>query len=175
MRGSWTHKGITARSRAKPVALEKGVRGVQTEGLAGTVETQRNALERRQSPTKTAYRNWEEIWAREYRNARCNARSKKVSKEKGASFAYRRALFLQVFAWANHVLSHTVARVRVPPPIITELWLWIRAPRSCTVACVGFIWWIFTLAIVSEPRLSMPVGVHINPIMRQMVRGPYGF
>ncbi len=27
MRGSWAHKGITARSRAKPVALEKGVRG----------------------------------------------------------------------------------------------------------------------------------------------------
>lgn len=60
------------------MALEKGVRGGLDGGTRiGTVETERKGLERRQSPAKSAYRKGEEIRARYYRNARCDAQSKK--------------------------------------------------------------------------------------------------
>lgn len=63
------------------MALEKGVRvggwGVQIEGLAGTVETKRRDLERRQSLAKTAYCKGVKIWARDYRNEMCNAQNQK--------------------------------------------------------------------------------------------------
>lgn len=117
MRGSLAHKGITARSRAKPVALKKG-EGKREGGSDGrrTVETERKALEWRQSGTNTAYGEREgDMCGRTPRGEMLRSESKKVSKELSASFTYCRALYGRCFAWADHVLAYTVKRVNGSP------------------------------------------------------------
>ncbi len=77
MRGSWAHKGITARSRAKPVALEKGVRGGSDGGTRRNGWNEKKGFGAATIPCKTAYGKGEKIWARDYRNRGATLRVQK--------------------------------------------------------------------------------------------------
>ncbi len=115
MRGSWAHKGITARSRAKPVALEKGVRGGSDGGTCRNGWNEKKGVGAATIPCKDRVRQRrEDLGERLPKWEAQRSESKKVSKEKGSSFAYRRALFCRCLLRADHVLARTVARVWSP-------------------------------------------------------------
>ncbi len=138
MRGSWAHKGITARSRAKPVALEKGVRGGSDGGTCRNGWNEKKGFGAATIPCKDRVRQRrEDLGERLPKWEAQRSESKKVSKEKGSSFAYRRALFCRCLL-GRTTCSRALWREYGPPSYHNGVMTLNSSPTELHCCVCGF-------------------------------------